>query len=278
MPLFKRRDGYLVTELTPLRRMLPFLLPTRTESFVLASKQIDATRTKAFLKELNTTRPPERRVTRFHLLLRSVALMFHARPQLNRFIAGGRVYQRRGVWLTSTGKVRMDDDAAEFIFKREFPVEEKLVDMVDALCDAVRDGRAGKESRAVQDVKLLLRLPAPLLRLSMAAARRLNEWNLLPYSIIESDPVFSSMFVANLGSIGLDACYHHNYEYGTCPIFMTMGRIRKMVFVSKEHEPEVRDGFEIKLTYDQRVENGFYAASVVRIIRRYFEIAPEELL
>ncbi|HEV2719579.1 MAG TPA: hypothetical protein VG323_06140, partial [Thermoanaerobaculia bacterium] len=164
MPLFRRKDGDLVTDTSPLRRMLPFLLPTRTESFVLVSKQIDATRTKAFLKELNANRPPERRVTRFHLLLRSVALMFHSRPRLNRFVAGGRLYQRRGVWLTFTGKAAMDGGAPEYTLKREFRADETLLEMVDALCDGIRVGRAGKESKAVREVKLLLRLPAPLLR------------------------------------------------------------------------------------------------------------------
>ena len=32
------------------------------------------------------------------------------------------------------------------------------------------------------------------------------------------------MFFANLASIGMDACYHHLYEYGNIGIFAVIGR------------------------------------------------------
>ncbi len=91
-------------------------------------------------------------------------------------------------------------------------------------------------------------------------ARRLNHWNLVPASMIANDPMFASAFVANLGSVGIDACYHHNYEYGTIPIFVVMGRLHRAPVVVGENEIEVRQVFELKYTYDERIEDGFYCA------------------
>lgn len=278
MQMFKRKDGDLVEEVHPIRRMMPFLMPTRTESFVLYKQRLDATRAKAFLKEINAARPADRRVTGFHLLLRAISRVVQERPRLNRFLVAGRLYQRRGTWIAFSAKQSMDDDAPVFTCKREFPADEGLLEMVDSLCELVAEGRSGKESATDREIRFLLRLPAPLLRLAVGAAGLLNRWNLLPHSMIEVDPMFSTVFVTNLGSLGLDACYHHNFEHGTCPLFLVMGRPREVPVVSDGREVGVAETFEIKYTYDERVEDGFYCVAALERIRYFFEEAPKDLL
>ena len=276
MPLFKRQDGDLVKSVHPLRRLMPLLMPTRAESFVLCSLQINAARSKAFLKEINANRPAVRGVTRFHLLLQALSVLLRDRPGVNRFIAGGHLYQRRGSWIAFVGKQRKSDDAGIFTIKREFLPGEKLVDMVDDLYARIGARRSGKESD--KKVQLLLRQPYPLQRLSIAMERTLNRWNLLPQAVIAADPFFASVFVANLGSLGLDAFYHHNFEHGTCSLFVTLGRTRNSVVVSERREPQVQETFDLKLTYDQRVEDGFYCVAGIELLRHLLEEAPEDLL
>ncbi len=54
-------------------------------------------------------------------------------------------------------------------------------------------------------------------------------------------PLYSSALLANLGSVGLDSAYHHLYEYGTTPIFVTMGRVKKAVVPGDNDVPVVRE-------------------------------------
>lgn len=278
MPLFKRKDGDLVPRVHPLRRMMPFLMPSKVESFLLYMQPINAARSTAFLQELNAGRPADRPVTRFHLLLQGISKVLRDRPRMNRFLAGGRLYQRRGTWISFAGKQSMDDDAPLFTLKRAFSPDESLLDMVSSLYEGIHAGRSGQESATDKEVSLLLRLPAPLLRLSIAAAKVLDNWNLLPQGMIAIDPLFSSVFVANLGSLGIDAAYHHNYEYGNCPVFITIGRVHKTVAVASDGTPQVQDTFELKLTYDERIADGFYCAASIARLRRLLEETPEELL
>jgi hypothetical protein len=123
-----------------------------------------------------------------------------------------------------------------------------------------------------------MRWPPPLLRCAVGAARWLNGWNLLPYSMIEIDPLFATIFVANLGSLGLDACYHHNFEYGTCPFFAVMGRLVETPVVADGGEVQGRQVFELKYTYDERVEDGFYCVAGLERIRYFLEENPHALL
>ena len=83
-----------------------------------------------------------------------------------------------------------------------------------------------------------------------------------PAALLRNDPMYTSVFVANLGSIELDAAYHHLYEWGNCPLFATLGRIEK-------------DGDRtvaiVKFSYDERVEDGLYAARSLEKFRAYAE-------
>ena len=57
-----------------------------------------------FLDKHNRTRPPDRPATLFHLLLRAISQGLALRPRCNRFVKGGRLWQRRGIYLTFSAK------------------------------------------------------------------------------------------------------------------------------------------------------------------------------
>ena len=48
----------------------------------------------------------------------------------------------------------------------------------------------------------------------------------MPRFFVDGDPMFASIFFANLGSIGMDAPRHHLYEYGNIPLFCAVGTAR----------------------------------------------------
>lgn len=276
MAIFERSDADLVSDVHPVRRIMPFVMPTRTESAVLCREQVLAAPAKAFLETLNRDRPAERQATLFHMVLRALALVMHDRPRINRFVAGGRYYQRRGVWISFSGKRGMSDDAPIFTSKRLFPPGETFPEMVDAICDELAAGRSGRETDTDREINLLLRLPPGLLRWFVRAGRWLNERNLFPASMIRNDPLFASAFVANLGSVGIDACYHHNYDYGTIPIFITMGRLKRVPLVDDQGNVVAAEVFDLKYTYDERTEDGFYVSRGLDFIRNALE-HPERL-
>jgi hypothetical protein len=89
---------------------------------------------------------------------------------------------------------------------------------------------------------------------------RFDAWGLLPARLLEDDPLYASAFVANLGSVGLDAAYHHLFEYGTTPIFVTMGRVHRAPVVRDDGSVGSQEIFVLRYTYDERIEDGFYAA------------------
>ena len=260
MPLLARPDGTPVPDVHPMRRIMPFLMPTKNGAFVLFEQEVAAAPIRELLATLNADRPPDRPITLFHLVLRGLGIVLDEFPRLNRFIAGSRVYQRSGIWLSFSAKQRMERDAPIFTAKVKIDPREPLVAMVDRILGVLGEGRSGRESATDREVKFFLRVPAPLLRLGVRIVARLDAWGLLPASFTKDDPLYASAFIANLGSVGLDAAFHHLFEYGTIPIFVTIGRFHRAPFVRDDGSVTSREVVVLRYTYDERVEDGFYAA------------------
>ncbi len=255
-----RIDGTRVPNVHPVRRIMPFIMPVRSGAWVLFEHAIPTAPLAALLERLNVDRPSDRRVTFFHCVLRAIGIALTEYPRLNRFVVGSRLYDRKGIWLAFSAKQRMEKDAPIFTAKIAFDPTETLPAMVDRLMTTLREGRSGKETATDREIKGFLTLPAPILRVAVKLQRWLDGWNLLPSGLVKDDPLYASAFVANLGSVGLDAAFHHLYDYGSIPIFVTMGRIHREPLVADDGTVTSREVFVLRYTYDERVEDGFYAA------------------
>ena len=106
MPLFRRKDADLVRDLPDYRRMMPLLMRTRNESAVLFEQRVDATRALEFIARHNETH--DRKISLFHLVVWAIVQTLAERPRLNRFTSGGRLYQRRGIWISYSAKKAFD--------------------------------------------------------------------------------------------------------------------------------------------------------------------------
>jgi hypothetical protein len=265
----RRPDATLVRDAPPVRRFMPFISPRRGESLVYFEQDVSVESALAFVEARNQERSDAPPLTLFHLVLRAIVLTLADRPRLNRFTAGGRLWQRDGIWITFSAKLRFDDDAPILTVKRRLDPTHSLDAMVEAIHSGLESGRSGKKTTADQEVGILLRLPPSLTRLLMWGVDRVDSLGLLPRAMIEGDPMFSSVFVANLGSVGLEAGYHHLWEHGTCPIFCVIGRIKPGAAGDRV--------VTLKWSYDERIEDGLYCARGLEGLRELVE-HPEELV
>jgi len=269
-----RPDGTRVERVPGYRQMMPYLMKNKNESHVYIKYTIDMENAMAFLEN-----PPgnlKGKVTLTMLLLRALALVFDEYPRMNRFISGRRLYQRDAIRFSFSAKKSFDQAAPLVVIKMDFDPKESMEDMVDRVIARLSEGRSDKKSYTDKETNLVLMLPRIGIRFVIWLLRTLDYYNLLPLSFIKNDLFFSSLFVANLGSVGLEAGYHHQYEYGNVPIFLCIGRIKPMPVV-RDGEVVVRRVAEIKVTYDERIEDGFNGALGLDRLQEYLE-NPEELV
>jgi hypothetical protein len=273
MPLFKRHDGDLIRGEPPMRRVMPYLMPGRNESIVLNDSTFRIEKTRVWLKAYN--RSHAEHATLFHVLAYAVGQALHARPELNRFVSGGRLYQRRGVQISFVVKKELRDGGQSTTVKLEIPQGERFAAFAARLATTIRE--AQQSDRAVdREAALIMRLPGPLVRALVAFAKGLDRWNLFPRFMTAPDPMFASIFLANLGSVGISDAYHHLYEYGTVSIFGAVSAPAYLPFVEGD-AVVARQGLRVRWSFDERIHDAFYSARSLGLVRDILE-APEQHL
>jgi hypothetical protein len=265
MAMFGRRpDATQVRELSAMRRFMPYISPRRNDSVFHLAQEIEIDAALEFLEKKNRERSPDRPMTLFHLLLRSGSQALYLRPGVNRFVKGGKLWQRDGEWITFSAKVRIEDGAPLVTIKRKFePATESLDQMVDGIYGLIRPARAGRKSTSDKEMSLLLRLPGFLINALLRLLDFADRFGLVPRAMIDSDPLYTSCFVANLGSVGHDAGFHHLWERGTCSLFSVIGKVRR-----GEGGKRV---VTLCWTYDERIEDGLYSYITIAGIKDRIE-------
>ena len=81
-------------------------------------------------------------------------------PTMNRFVVGGRLYQRRGIWFTYSAKQSLKGKSPLIVLKRRFDPDEPFDDMVARCRTQLRDDRyGGTISPSDAEAALILKLP-----------------------------------------------------------------------------------------------------------------------
>lgn len=266
MPLFSRCDGDPVTGEHGERLIMPFLMQGRNEALVYLEQQIDVTNLLAYLDRVNAGLP-EKKYSFFHVVLCAAARAMGARPKMNRFVVGRRIYQRKKMEFSFAVKKRMADDAAMTIKKLQFFPDDTLDAVVQRIEDAISAGRSHQATTSEKEMDLFLKMPLFVVRIAIWLYRFLDSINLLPKFLLEADELYCSIFFANLGSVGLEAPYHHLYEWGTAPLFGAIGRIYKAPVVNEKNEIEIRSLCSFKWSFDERITDGFYCARSLDIFK-----------
>jgi len=226
------RPGKLVRDAQAYRRMAAILFVRRNESAVYFEDAIDVTETLAFIDTWN-----DRAHAKVVSARRRVA---HVRCEE---IDGARGAARRG-----EARVSRERDA------RPVPLGSRSA--------AARRARGEKESKLDREVRWFLKVPHLLLIVLVRLVRVADFFNLLPRSFIAGDPFFASAFLANLGSVGGAAAFHHLYDYGDIPLFVVLGgRAREEVVA-------VRGEAVVCFSYDERIEDGFNAIRALATLLR----------
>lgn len=269
MVLKRRPDGTYVRDLPPLRRVVPHVMRTRTESIVYFQQRIEVDGLLAWLDATNADRSRGERVTLFHVFLTSIARTMRLRPETNRFVAGRRTYQREDISISFVVKQGMSDEAEESEARIVLTGAESVEDVRRLVDDVVHRERAAVE-RGGDDrlVDFFSSWPRPVLAGVAGGIRWLDYHNLVPRPLVEAIPLYTSVYVVHAGSIGIDPPFHHLYEMGTASAFVSIGKVASQPVVDASGAVVARQCLDVVYTLDERAADGFYFAKTAEVIRR----------
>ena len=271
----KRSDGTYLPNLHFFTQLLPYLMPTRTEAAIYFEQEFDVTKTLEFVREKKKDDAAPK-ITMFYLILYAAVRVIAQRPKLNRFVSGYRYYQRNRILFNFVAKRDLSDEGEEINVTMSFSPFLSLKEFCKKINDYVASLKKGGSSGAEQINSLLTSLPRFLIKFIFSIVHFLDYHNGLPQSLVDSLPFYNTIFFANLGSVGIDAPFHHNFEIGNCGIFCAVGKIRKEYTTNADGTVEARDKVKITLSFDDRITDGIYCARAVDMVRDLVE-NPEKL-
>jgi hypothetical protein len=256
-----RPDGKL-EKVHPYRRMVPIIMRSRNESVVYFDTEVRTEKLEAYLARAKEAFGAN--VT--HIIVAGVNIALVHTPTLNRFISGRRVYRRDGRWITFSMKRQKKNRAAKLgVVKLEMDDSETFRGLVERINGKINPERSGKKTSMDKELALFGFVPTIALRVLFKAFLALDYVGLLPGWFMRDDGMFTSVFIANLGSIGMKPGYHHLYEWGNAPMFLMFGAIEDRVIVEDGAMTPVRV-LPIRISYDERIDDGMTAQAGMNVL------------
>ncbi len=274
MLFIDRVDGRRIRDPGPFHAILPFLMRGRNESAVYYSKDIDVDSAVRYVHRRNAE-SGERTFTLFGLILTAAAQTFVLKPRLNRFVHGRSLYERKDIKFSFIVKKRLTEDAKETTAQVTFPTDVTVDSAADIISRAVELARGQDLTPDEREASIIHRIPFGKFVVSRLF-RLLDRFNVAPRFMLASDPLYSSAFFANLGSIGLDTPFHHLYEWGTASLFVVVGRLFQQESRGPDGVYRKKNYVNVKMTLDERIADGLYFARAAALFQRLVQ-HPERM-
>ena len=271
-----RRDATVVRDLDSMHVLMPMFFLKRCDNEAYISERVDLTNINAYLETIKE-KDTEYKYNLFQILVTAMLKTVLLRPKMNRFIQNQTVFQRNTVSASFIIKKRFSDDAEEglaFIYAKEDDTLETIHNEFKRQVLANKDVSAtvkGQKDPTSAAMDTLCRLPRWLLRFLFMILRWTDRHDVIPASLIESDPQRASVMFTNLGSIKLNSGYHHLSEWGTNSLFVVVGEKKLRPYYDAEGNVTMKDSVDIGITVDERIADGYYFAKTLRLIRKLLE-------
>ena len=269
-----RREGRQLRSLNAYWRMAPYILRRRSDAACTLADSVEVSGIEKWLREKRTEGWAG--LGFVHLLIAAYVRTVSMRPGINRFVAGRRLYARNDIQVVLPVKRSANANAAEISVKVAFSPTDTVFDVYRRLSEAVD---AVKADVAVSEPEriagTLTRLPRPLMRLVMWAARIMDWFDVLPRTWLDASPFHASLTVADFGSLGMVPADLPLADFGNIPCAISFGAKRKT------REPDGADSLErhyvdYRITCDGRIVDSYYFASALKCLK-YFLKNPAHL-
>ena len=265
-----RSDGYRLRSLQPMSQVSPYIMPNRSGASVYFHESIEITEAENYIRKKRNQ--GLKGFGFMHLLLAAYVRVISQRPQANRFLSGQRVYSHGDdIVVLLTIKREMTLDAEETIVKMHFTPTDTADDVYNKLQSLIDENReANPDSGFDNAAKFFHFIPGLLLKNAIWLLKVLDYFGLMPKKLIEVSPFHGSMFITSMGSLGIPPVFHHLYDFGNIPVFLSFGAKYKKTELKPDGAPVQRKYIDYNIVCDERICDGFYLASSFKLFKTYF--------
>ncbi len=269
-----RYDGRRLRSLDPFYQITPYIMRSRSDSQNFFVERLDITHVEKWLRGQRDAGRSD--IGFLHVLTAAVIRTIAQRPQLNRFVAGQRIYARNELTVSLALKKKVEDQSSETTVKLSFQPTDTVFDVAERLNAAVVENKASETKNETDNTaKLFMLAPGFLVRFLVFLMRSLDFYGKMPKAIHRASPFHTSVFITDLGSLGIRPVYHHLYDFGTTSLFVAFGAKERHREIDREGRQVERKYVSMKVSTDERICDGAYFASAFKQMAWYMKYPAE---
>lgn len=267
-----RKDGYKLRTINPMNKMMPYIMPQRCDACNTYADLFDITKTDPFCRQ--KVKEGKTNFSFLHIMIAAYVRAISQRPAINRFLSGQHVFARHDVVAVMPVKKEMSIESPDTNIKIHFDQRDTAVQVYEKF-QAVYKACISQDSPFDKTAKFMTKIPRLILRFCISALHVLDYFDLLPRKLLEVSPFHGSMIITSMGSLGINAIYHHLYNFGNLPVFLSYGK-KYTKEVIEDGVAEKRHFVTFRAVVDERICDGYYYASGFKIMKRFLQ-RPELL-
>lgn len=273
--LLDRYDGRLIRGADPFFKLIPYIMSSRADSQTFFDEKIELDNIEAYLREKKDS--GVKNIGFLHIVIAAMVRTISQKPGINRFIAGQRIYARNEILVSLAIKKQLLEDSPETTVKLKFQPTDTLFEVADKINAAIKDNKKTDTSNDTdKTARIISMCPGFSIRFIVWFLRILDYCGVMPKAIHEASPFHTSLFVTDLGSIGIQPVYHHIYNFGTTSVFVAFGARQKEKVIDRTNNVVEKKYINIKVVTDERIVDGHYYANAFKLFKRLI-LHPERL-
>ena len=261
-----RIDGRRIRTAQVMEQITAYFMPNRTGANNLFSESAEITALERYIRQKRKEGLTGFSMT--HAVLAAYVRTVAKYPELNRFIAGQRIYSRgEDVAVCMTVKKELTVQAPDSLIKVHLHPADTAADVYRKFNEKVTEAKNEMETTADATVAGFMAIPGLVLKFAIWLLKCLDYFGLMPNFLLEVSPFHGSVYFTNVGSLGIKPVFHHLYDFGTVPVFCAFGRKRRAEEI-KDGEIVTHKYLDLTFNLDERICDGFYYATVIKYFLR----------
>ncbi len=261
-----RKEGRLLRSLPAFAKFVPFIMPTRNDACNQYEESFEVSDVDRRLRKLRVD--GNKGIGILHFIIAAYIRGVSMLPGMNRFIVGRRIYARDNIEVVMTVKRSLAIDATETTIKVVFEPTDTIFDVYRKMNEKIDEIKTVEGNNNTEDVaEAMCKAPRFLLRFALTILRIMDYFGWLPQSLLDASPFHGSMIITDLGSLRIGPIYHHIYNFGTLPVFISFGAKRHAYELDRHGNMVDRKYVDCKFVMDERTVDGHYYAQFLQAFR-----------
>lgn len=260
----KRYDGVRIKNLSPIQKIMPYIMVERNDAQVYYEDRVDIAGMEEYIKQKKSEGVM---IGHMDIVVAAIARVIAEREELNRFVMNKQIYARKNITVSLALKKTLEDSAEETTVKFNIKPTDTIFDVSKQIQEKVALNKEVTTKNSTDKLaQIITSMPRCIVSAIVGIVKFMDKHNIMPKSIIEASPFHTSVFVTNVGSLGIGSIYHHIYNFGTTTMFLAMGMKRAHI---NSKTGEAQKYISFKFVCDERVCDGLYYARSFLKFRRY---------